>query len=160
MDFAKHFWLKKKLGGWILFLADGLPNGSLFNKNISTTSVANATYTGGSLLSFTMLITWDMWQFRNSVIHGPSGPIAQQQHHELDLQIDEEWALGSADLQRSDKHLFTEKSLEELYGSSVIYKRHWLTDVTQARDQTTDLSQQHIPMVTLRNSLAAWLETN
>ena len=36
-----------------------------------------------------MMITWDLWDFRNSVIHGPSGPIAQQEHHELDLQLDE-----------------------------------------------------------------------
>ena len=38
-----------------------------------------------------LMITWNLWDFRNGFIHSPSGPLARQEHHTLNLQIDAQW---------------------------------------------------------------------
>ena len=49
-----------------------------------------------------LMITWNFWAYRNGFVHSPSGPLAMQEHHTLNLQIDAQWDQGCDDLFESD----------------------------------------------------------
>ena len=73
-----------------------------------------------------------MWTYQNGLVHAPSGPLELQAHHTLNLQIDKQWTKGFAQLNKSDKHLFTDRSKEEIYNLNQNQKKQWLQDVQQA----------------------------
>ena len=52
------------------------------------------------------LVCWDLWFFRNNVLHAPSGPLAVAQHHRLNQNIENEFADGTVDLRKQDYPLF------------------------------------------------------
>ena len=54
------------------------------------------------------MICLDLWDFRNHVLHAHDGPLSVAQHHRLnnDTRIEEEFALGTADLKKPDYPLF------------------------------------------------------
>merc|ERR1712115_111441 len=106
-----------------------------------------------------LLVSWDMWTYRNGLVHAPSGPLELQAHHTLNQQIDEQWTEGFAQLNKSDKHLFTDRSKEEIYNLNQNQKKQWLQDVQQARDEDNDLANQPIPMAQLQNTMADWLDS-
>jgi len=47
------------------------------------------------------MICWDLWDFRNNVLHAPAGPLAVAWHYRLNQDIEEEFALGTANLKGS-----------------------------------------------------------
>ena len=47
------------------------------------------------------MICWDLWDFRNNVLHAPAGPLAVARHYRLNQDIEEEFALGTANLKGS-----------------------------------------------------------
>ena len=60
-----------------------------------------------------LMITWNLWDFCNGLVHSPSGPLVIQEHRTLNLRIDAQWDQGYDDLFESDKYLFTNRTQEE-----------------------------------------------
>ena len=104
-----------------------------------------------------LLISWDLWTYRNGLIHGPSGPLALQEHHTLNLDIDAQFEAGFEQLYESDQYLYRNRTQEEIHNWDIGRKRQWLQDVANAREQEEDLRDQVIPVVQLQNSLETWL---
>ena len=77
----------------------------------------------------------------------------------MNQQIDKQWTEGFAQLNKSDKHLFTDRSKEEIKNLNQNQKKQWLQDVQQARDEDDDLANQPIPMAQLQNTMADWLDS-
>ena len=50
------------------------------------------------------MITWDMWQFCNGIVHSAAGPDAIAQHTRLDREMEEEFDEGTDTLFPSDRH--------------------------------------------------------
>ena len=106
-----------------------------------------------------LLVSWDMWTHQNGLVHHPFGPLELQAHRTLNLQIDAQWTEGFAQLNKSDKHLFTGRTKRELYNPTQNQKKQWLQDVQQARDKDNDLANQPIDMVHLQNTMADWFDS-
>ena len=104
-----------------------------------------------------LLISWDLWTYRNGLIHAPSGPLSLQEHHTLNLDIDAQFEEGFDQLYQSDQYLYRNLTREEIYNWDTGRKRQWLQDVANAREQEEDLTNQVIPVVQLTNSLEHWL---
>ena len=79
-----------------------------------------------------MFTAWDVWQFRNDLVHGPRGVKEKALHASLDEEIRDQLAIGYDDLLHQDKVLFQGKR-EELFGKSIAGKRDWLRTVRCAR---------------------------
>ena len=103
-----------------------------------------------------LMITWNLWDFRNGFIHSPSGPVARLEHQTLNSQIDAQWDQGYDDLFESDKYLFTNRTQEEIRKLAKEAKQQWLKDVELAREQEEPLENQ-LPMVQLQRTLHNWL---
>ena len=56
------------------------------------------------------MITWDILQFRNGIVHSAVGPDAIAQHAQLDCKIDEEFAEGTNTLFPSDCYFLRDYS--------------------------------------------------
>ena len=80
-----------------------------------------------------LLVSWDLWQYRNDRLHSAAWPRDLALHHSLNDQIDSEFALGSASLEESSRYLIDSRSQATLRGSSIDAKRNWLSSVTAAR---------------------------
>ena len=106
-----------------------------------------------------LLMSWDMWTCQNGMVHAPSGPLDLQVHHELIITIDNQWDEGYADLNKSDRYLFTACTKKEIYELNLHQKKQWLQDVEQAREQDDDLENQPIPITQLHNYMAKWLDS-
>ena len=104
-----------------------------------------------------LLISWDLWKYRNGLIHAPTGPISLQEHHTLNLDIDAQFEEDFDELYESDKYLYRNLTQEEMYKWDAGRKRQWLQDVNNTWEQEEDLTNQVIPVVQLQNSLAQWL---
>ena len=81
------------------------------------------------------LVCWDLWKFRNKVLHAPSGPLLVAQNHRLNQDIENEFADGTADLRKQDHSLFKKWTVQKLQRSDVHTKQQWLESVRLAREQ-------------------------
>ena len=80
------------------------------------------------------MIRWDLWQFRNKVLHSPKGPLAVAQHHTLNYRIGEEFTLGTDGIDVTRYHLFKGDNTEEnLQAGAILDKQKWLETVSLAR---------------------------
>ena len=59
------------------------------------------------ILQKLLMIRWDMWQFRNQVLHSPTGPTSIASHHSLNHQISKEKHRGTDGINQSNCHLFS-----------------------------------------------------
>ena len=50
-----------------------------------------------------MYVVWDIWSFRNSLLHEKGGVNESTTNKEVNLQIREEFTIGPANLQEKDK---------------------------------------------------------
>ena len=74
-----------------------------------------------------------MWQFRNQVLHSPTGPTSIASHHSLNYQISKEKHTGTNGIDRSNYHLFSKLYIiTKLYSSSIKDKKLWLELVSLA----------------------------
>ena len=79
------------------------------------------------------MIQWDLWQYRNNVLHSPTGPIAIASHHSLTYRISEELAKGTDIIAKSNTHLFSSfYSITKLQSWDIPSKILWLEMVCLA----------------------------
>ena len=80
-----------------------------------------------------LLLQWDMWQFRNTALHSPTGATVITSHHSLNYKIDEEICQGTDGIDHSNYCLFSPpNTLTKLQSSSVHVKELWMYQVNQA----------------------------
>ena len=60
-----------------------------------------------AILKKLLLIQWDMWQFRNQVLHSWTGLTAIASYHSLNYQISKEKRVGTDGVDQSNYHLFS-----------------------------------------------------
>ena len=78
-------------------------------------------------------ICWDMWDYRNELIHGKGGFYARAHNQSLDSNIRKEFWTGGRDLLLSDKYLFFKYNLPNLINYNMNQKQDWLRQVRKAR---------------------------
>ena len=79
------------------------------------------------------MTVWDLWQFRNSLVHGEDGPLWRENNEYYDNRIEQEFIIGDDDLLEEDKFLFSKYTLDHLSRSDVETKRHWVVRMDAAR---------------------------
>ena len=81
-----------------------------------------------------MMIRWHLWQYRNSILHSLTGPIAIASHLSLNHQISKEKEKGTDGIAKSNTHLFSALySITKLYSGDISSKILWLEMVRLAR---------------------------
>lgn len=94
-----------------------------------------------AILKKFLLINWDIWDFRNDLIHGKGGINDRARNKELSFQIRQHFLIGSAELRKEDKYLFKNKdNLPSLLNRPIDEKRQWLTTVRNAKS-TLDMEE-------------------
>ena len=80
------------------------------------------------------LLQNDLWQFRNKILHSPTGPTAVASHHTLlNYDISEQFTLNTDGILEGSHCLFSHPyTLESLYSMSAEDKSHWLQQVQDA----------------------------
>ena len=112
-----------------------------------------------AILKKLMLLRWDMWQFRNTALHSPTGITAIISHHSLNYKIEEEIRRGKDGINRADYHLFSSPhTLANLQSSTTKIKELWLEEVRLARmeyvEPDDDVTRQAISQ---RSQIQAFL---
>ena len=103
-----------------------------------------------------------MWQFRNKVLHSPTGPTAIASHHSLNHQISEEHRRGTDGIDRSSYHLFsTQYTITKLQSSTIDDKQLWLKSVTLARKEYVEPDSEIVRQaISMRIQMQAFLTTD
>ena len=96
-----------------------------------------------------IMIVWDLWSFRNKLVHGPKGIEESERHKELNSKIEEEYSKGSLTLIEKDKHLIDDNGLEDLTTGTVYDKQAWLERIEAARiaaemEEETKVNEQRL----------------
>ena len=98
-----------------------------------------------SLINKTWLISWDMWEHRNRILHSPLHPRQVAKVAPVDSRITEEYETGIEGLLSQDRKLFR-KPITTLFKYPLGHKVQWLESVSFARDRparsSTSNSQQ------------------
>ena len=76
---------------------------------------------------------WDIWDFRNSLVHRKGGVFQRATNNELDSQIRDEFIIGFDNLQDKDKYLYQRHTVATLTCDTINEKRHWLRSLRAAR---------------------------
>ena len=79
------------------------------------------------------MITWDMWQFQNGIVHSAAGPEAIAQHARLDREMEEEFDEGTATLFPSDRYFLRDYSPYQVRLLDLVTKQNWVASVQAAR---------------------------
>ena len=105
-----------------------------------------------------ILICWDVWDFRNTLIHGKGGVVDRATNKELNFQIRQEFIRGRRNLLKVDKWLFKKYDRKTLYNMPIDDKKSWLRNISKARkafertyEPTTLFAQQTIDQFTNQN---------
>ena len=80
-----------------------------------------------------ILTVWDMWQFCNSLVHGPGGTTEVAYSKSLDHVIEEEFSSETTDLFNNDKHLIIDNSIKGLLQIDEFRKECCIESIQQAR---------------------------
>ena len=89
-DHANIGWINFFLGRWSVKWKEAQKRHYRnMNKKKSASSWAVA------ILKKLMMILWDLWQYRNTILHSPTGLIAIASHHSLDHRISVEKVKGT-----------------------------------------------------------------
>ena len=115
-----------------------------------------------AILKKLLMIQWDMWQFRNKVLHSPTGPTSIASHHCLNHQISKEHRRGTDGIDQSNYHLFsTQYTFTKLQSSSINDKRLWLKSVTLARKEHVEPNSEIVcQFISMQNQMQAFLITD
>ena len=95
-----------------------------------------------------MLTVWDIWNFRNSLVHGLGGVNERARHKELNFQINQQFQIGFDNLLLSDYRNYRRYSLNQLLDSSRETKQNWIRNLNAARlaaNNDNDIKEEHIP---------------
>ena len=105
-----------------------------------------------------ILVSWDLWQYRNHRLHAAAGPCELALHSSFNSDIDSEFALGSATLAAASRYPIVSRSLEDLHQDSLDGKRQWLQSVRAARSAFAALLGTPTPAPTAQATMfRAWL---
>ena len=90
-----------------------------------------------AILKKLILIRNNLWQFRNTAKHSPTGITVTASHYSLNYRISEEIILGTDGIDRSNYRLFKSKkyTITTMHSSSIPDKRLWLREVRLARKE-------------------------
>ena len=112
-----------------------------------------------AILKKLLLLRWDMWQFRNTALHSPTGITAISSHHSLNYKIDEEIRRGKDGIDRSNYHLFSlSYTLTNLQSNSIQNKALWLEEVSLARKEYVEPDDEVTRQaISQRNQMQAFL---
>ena len=112
-----------------------------------------------AILKQLLMIRWDMWQFRNQVLHSLTGPTSITSHQSLNHRISEEKHRGTDGIDRSNYHLFsTQYTITKLQSSSIDDKKLWLKLVHLARKEYNEPDSDIIRQaISVRNQMQAFL---
>ena len=88
-----------------------------------------------SIINKFMNVVWDIWNFRNFLIHGKRGINDRARHKELNFQIRQQFTIGFENLLLSNYRNFRRYSLPLLLDSSRETKQNWIKISTQRGQQ-------------------------
>ena len=94
---------------------------------------------------------WDIWNFRNALVHGKGGVFQRATNSELDFQIREEFTIGFENFCDEDKKLYRDYTVPILTNNTITFKRQWLHSIRAARSAAED--DVPIPQATQRSIL-------
>lgn len=99
-------------------------------------------------------IAWDLWEYRNGIVHSKENAEILHNMAETDGSIRTQYHRGPHGLAQCDHSLFC-KPLDDILSASIPYRQKWLQRVNTAREraarrQLTTYSQE-------RQTLRAWL---
>ena len=87
-----------------------------------------------SIIYKLMMTVWDIWNFRNSLIHGTGGVNQRATNKELNEEIRIQFNIGLQNLLEKDQYLKKDYTLSKLlHESSIDDKRSWIRAVQAAR---------------------------
>lgn len=79
------------------------------------------------------MIRWDLWQYRNTILHSLTGPIAITSHQSLNYRISKEKSKGTDSIAKSNTHLISAfYSITKHQSGDISYKNRWLEMVRLA----------------------------
>jgi hypothetical protein len=112
-----------------------------------------------SLIDKTWLISWDMWEHRNRILHSPLHPRQVAEMAFVDSRIQEEYDTGTDGLIQKDKKLFR-KPIHSIFKYPMAHKAQWLRSVSFARNRTITLRpmNQNAERSLMRNWMLPQLE--
>jgi hypothetical protein len=80
------------------------------------------------------MIQWDLWEFRNGILHAPAGPLAVAKHTFLNSLIGEDFTRGKDGIDKHYYYLFKgDNTLDNLQAADIITKQQWLQPLLSAR---------------------------
>jgi hypothetical protein len=111
-----------------------------------------------ALIKKLMNVAWDMWQHRNSVLHDdPENYHTKLLVGEADRAIEQEFAMGTANLLREDRFLL--RSKRKVMAGELAEKTRWLASISGAR-AAWEAKQAEVPTYDQeRRAMEAWLAT-
>ena len=87
-----------------------------------------------AILHKLLLLQNNLWQFRNKILHSPTGPTAVASHHSLNYQVGEQFTLNTDGILEGSHFFFSSPyTLDSLYSTSAEDKVKWLQQVGDAR---------------------------
>ena len=156
-DQADISWIKLFLGRWSIKWKEAQKHHYRnMNKKKSARSWAVA------IIKKLMMIRWDLWQYRNTILHSPTGPIAIASHYSLNHRISEEKAKGTDRISKYNSCLFSNfYSITKLQSSDIQSKILWLEMVRLARADYEEPDSAIIcQAISQRNQMQEFLLTN
>ena len=95
-----------------------------------------------------MLTVWDIWDFRNSLVHGLGDINERARHKELNYQIKQQFQIGFDTLLLCDHRIYRQYSLNKLLDSSKETKQNWIRNLLAARlaaNNDNENEEEHSP---------------
>ena len=86
-----------------------------------------------------MLTCWDIWDFRNTLIHGKGGRLARMQNRLLDTRIRQEFEIGTKELLPIDNYLITTHSMRRILDDTLLQKELWLRCIGLSRKAAANI---------------------
>ena len=100
-----------------------------------------------AILKKLLMIRWDMWQFRNQILHSLTDLTSIVGHHSLNYQISKGKRIGINSIDQSNYHLFSKLyTTIKLQSSSIINKKLWLKLLSLARREHVEPDNKIIPL--------------
>ena len=104
-----------------------------------------------SIINKFLYVVWDIWSFRNSLIHGKGGINDKAAHKELNFQLRQQFTIGFQNLLTRDRRIYRRSSLASLLDSPRETKQNWLRNLNAARSAANpeeEIEEEDIPQHT------------
>ena len=86
-----------------------------------------------SIINKLLYVVWDIWNFRNSLVHGKGGINDKAAHKELNFQIRQQFTIGFQNLLLRDRRIYLRSSITHLIDSPRATKQNWIRNLNAAR---------------------------